>query len=511
MNPNRLCAAIALLVLGTGQSHGAGLELTQQGVKELGHGYAGTATLLEDASAIAYNPAGLAGLESSQFTGALTAIYADIDYEAEFIREKIENEYGLEPTRVAGANQGKSRDLIPVPAAYYAHKLTDDIALGIGVYGAFGSGSDYPSDWAGRFHAIETDQTAININPTVAWQATDTLSLGFGAILQSYEARLTNEIDISYLAAESLVSNVEEEEDRGTAEDVAEEVLDRFSRSEEYNVFNDIELDSIAFGFSFGALWEPRDETRVGLNFRSRTSHIAEGEAVRPKLSTPEKRDEFLDELAEDIDEFTQIGFDEAREAAAAAVDERGALGGDLHSRITLPDILTLSVQQGVGERLDLMASATWVNWSVLDEIRLEYTDKTLRGGSDITGSDDDVRRRDLVQPLDFENTIRYGVGARYAYSDRLTLRAGASYDESPLKDPANRTPRAPDNDRLIAGTGVSYEWNERLSLDFSYGWIRIREGNTQARENPAGTQHRASGSSRGTLHNVGAQMNYSF
>ena len=92
------------------------------------------------------------------------------------------------------------------------------------------------------------------------------------------------------------------------------------------------------------------------------------------------------------------------------------------------------------------------------------------------------VRRRDLVQPLDLENTIRYGVGARYAYSDRLTLRAGASY-----------------------------EWSERLSLDFSYGWIRITQGDTEARENPAGTQHRASESSRGTLHNVGAQMNYSF
>lgn len=511
MYRNTFFPYLGLIALVATQAQGAGLELTQQGVKELGHGYAGTATLVEDASAVAYNPAGLVGLQGTQASGALTTIYADLDYEANFIREKIENEYGLEPTSVAGPNSGSSTDIIPAPAAYYAHRINDDAAIGIGIYGAFGSGTTYPDDWAGRFHAIETDQTATNINPTFAWQATPELSFGMGAVIQSYEALLTNEIDVSYLAAESLVESVEEEEDRGTAEDVAQEVLDRFSRSEEYNVRNDIEMDSITFGFSFGALWEPTEDTRIGLNFRSRTNHLAEGEAKRPELSTQDKRDDFLDDLAEEIDDFTQIGFDEARDAAAAAVDERGAKGGDLNSRVVLPEVLTLSAEHGLTDDLDVMASATWVNWSVLDEIRLEYTDSSLRGGSDITESGDDVRRRDLVQPLEFENTIRYGLGLRYRADERLTLRTGASFDESPLKDPAYRTPRAPDNDRIIAGLGMSYAWSDNLGIDFSYGLISIQEADTNARENPAGTQHRAEGSSKGTLHNIGTQANYRF
>ncbi|MFP3441869.1 outer membrane protein transport protein, partial [Pantoea sp. SIMBA_133] len=88
------------------------------------------------------------------------------------------------------------------------------------------------------------------------------------------------------------------------------------------------------------------------------------------------------------------------------------------------------------------------------------------RGGSDITESGDDVRRRDLVQPLEFEDSYRFGVGASYAWDDRLTLRTGASFDQSPLRNSDFRTPRGPDNDRYIVGLGASYQWWDNLSVD---------------------------------------------
>lgn len=86
------------------------------------------------------------------------------------------------------------------------------------------------------------------------------------------------------------------------------------------------------------------------------------------------------------------------------------------------------------------MGSVTYTNWSVYDELRLSYVDTSARGGSDITESGDDVRRRDLVQPLEFEDSYRFGVGASYAWDDRLTLRTGASFDQSPLRNSDFRT-----------------------------------------------------------------------
>lgn len=493
------------------ESPGAGLELNQHGIKELGHGFAGTAALLEDASALAHNPAGLVALEQRQFSGALTALHASIDYNAQVVREQIENEYGLEPTLVQGPDRGRSRDLTAIPALYYSHPINDEAAVGIGVYAAFGSASEFPDDWAGRFHAIGTEQSALNINPSFAFQASDNLALGMGVIIQFYEAELTNRVDVSYLAAQSVIEGVEEAEGRGAAEDVARDALESLSRDQTLDISNRIKLDSIAFGFSLGLLWEPRPETRIGVNFRSRTKHRATGEAIRPELATQTLRDQYLDNLAEAIDRLTQVGFEQAREASQPAVDERGARGGPVSTQITLPEIATLSVQQGLGERWDLLGSLTWVNWSLLDEVRLAHPDSSPRGGTDITGTGDDVRRRDLVQPLGFKDSYRVGLGARYQFDERLVLRAGASYDQSPIPDASVRTPRGPDNDRMITGLGLSYAMTANLGLDIAYARIRIRKGSVNARENPSGTGHRASGTSRGRIDNLGMQFNYRF
>lgn len=134
-----------------------------------------------------------------------------------------------------------------------------------------------------------------------------------------------------------------------------------------------------------------------------------------------------------------------------------------------------------------------------------------MRGGSDLAGTGDDLRRRDLVQPLEFEDSYRFGLGMRYQYNDRLTWRAGASFDQSPLRNSDFRTPRGPDNDRVVAGLGASYQFSENLGIDAGYALIRILESDVTVFENPAGTQHRAIGTTEGTLHNLGLQANYVF
>ena len=71
------CISSALLMP---NAWAAGLEITQHGAKEMAHGFAGTATLLEDASVIAHNPAGLLRLQGQQISGGLSLLHASIDY-----------------------------------------------------------------------------------------------------------------------------------------------------------------------------------------------------------------------------------------------------------------------------------------------------------------------------------------------------------------------------------------------------------------------------------------------
>lgn len=485
----------------------SGLELTQHGAKELGQGYAGTATMLEDASAIAYNPAGLVLLEKSQFSGGVTLLHAKLDYDVRVNSEKLETKYGLPAREVAGPGAGESKELSPVPHLFYSQKVNPDTAIGLGIYVPFASGSKFPAGWAGRYHSEETSQKAININPVMSVRLNPQLSLGMGFIAQIYQARLTNQIDLGYLVVESILTKVEETSGPSAAVAAAPTLLNNYGSNPDYQVTNEMDLSSLAYGFNLGLLWQPADALRFGLNYRSQVAHVAKGEASRPTLEQPNFKTDLIAAVAGDAG----MSVAEATSTLEKAFDERGALGGDLVSDVILPQLLTVSAQWQPLKQLALMASATWTDWSVFKEMRLEYADDSLRGGADITGSGDDVRRRDLVQPLKFEDSLRYGVGVRYQPIDALKLRAGMSLDNTPITNADYRTPRGPDSDRKIYGVGASYQLTKGLGVDLAYGLIQMEKAPVNARENPAGTQHRAEGHSEGLLTNVAVQVNYQF
>ncbi|TVP58080.1 MAG: hypothetical protein EA349_05195 [Halomonadaceae bacterium] len=178
---------------------------------------------------------------------------------------------------------------------------------------------------------------------------------------------------------------------------------------------------------------------------------------------------------------------------------------------VTFPEIATVSFYQELTERFALAGGATWTNWSRLPEIRFTYTDSSNRGGSDITGSGDDVRRRDLVQPFAWENTWRYGLGLIFTASERWTFRAGAARDESPVPDEIRRTPRGPDNDRTIGSLGLTWTPSSRYSIDAGYTFTRFDKADIASPENPAGTGHVIDGNYEGRLHTAALQINYRF
>ena len=320
---------------------------------------------------------------------------------------------------MAGGGDANSKSLTAVPHIYYGHKVNEDTAIGIGIYAPFGSGSEFPDNqWAGRYHAVETEQSTVNINPTISVDLSDSVSMGLGAVIQSYEATLTNQIVLGYLVAESVVNELDEPGDDLVKKILEEaEALNRDpedpTQVNKADVTNEIEMDSIGYGFSFGLLWEVREDTRVGFNYRSRVQHVATGEIKRPNL-------------------------DDAGEEIEKALAE---LLGDEES----------------------------------------INDPSTRGGEELADGED-LRRRDLVQPLELSDTMRYGLGARYQYNDREVLR-----------------------------TGASYQANEDVMVDVGYAYTRIKEADVSAQENPAGTLHRAVGTTRTNTHSLGLQASYNF
>ena len=75
------------------------------------------------------------------------------------------------------------------------------------------------------------------------------------------------------------------------------------------------------------------------------------------------------------------------------------------------------------------------------------------------------MRRRDLVQPLKFEDSLRYGVGVRYQPIDALKLRAGMSLDNTPITNADYRTPRP------LTPIVKSTVWVRAISLPKAWAW----------------------------------------
>src|SRR5690554_2863641 len=213
--------------------------------------------------------------------------------------------------------------------------------------------------------------------------------LVWGLLFKKYDARLTNQLDIGYLVAEAVLETVAEQNGQAAAEAAAPTVLNNYGSKEQFQVLNEIEISSVNYGFSAGLLWQPIEPLRLGINYRSQVSHIAKGNAERSTLDLPNFQSDFINQVAAD----TGLSVADTTTTLNKAFDERGALGGDIVSHIYLPQLVTLSAQYELSPRLAVMSSVTYTNWSVFKEIRLEYEDRSIRGGADITDTGNDVRR----------------------------------------------------------------------------------------------------------------------
>ena len=139
----------------------------------------------DDASAVYYNPAGLTRLSRPEI---------------------INNAYIAHTTAYSsgpGVDETSDGRTYFVPNFYGAMPLADtDLALGIGVYSPFGLGARWGDDTRNASWLSLAEIQLANVNPTVAWQPVESLSLGLG--LDFFQSRavtrfvhpLLGEVDI---------------------------------------------------------------------------------------------------------------------------------------------------------------------------------------------------------------------------------------------------------------------------------------------------------------------------
>jgi long-chain fatty acid transport protein len=178
-----------------------------------------------------------------------------------------------------------------------------------------------------------------------------------------------------------------------------------------------LEGDDWSVGFNVGALVRLTPDLRLGLHYRSGISHELEGD-----------------------NEVSGLG--------GALTPFNGRTSGT--TDLDLPDIVTVGAAYEATPALTVSGDFQWFNWSRFQEIRIRFA------------NDPDTRIEQRYQ-----DSVALALGADYAWSEALILRAGFRYESSPVRD-AYRTTSVPDSDNYTVGLGASYRVIERLHVDVS-------------------------------------------
>lgn len=213
----------------------------------------------------------------------------------------------------------------------------------------------------------------------------------------------------------------------------------------------DFEAKGWGLGFNAGLLFRVSPKFQIGLSYRSASTVKLEGD-TKLDLYLPENpgmEQYFLD-----------------RGTAQDSTTSRLFRGGLLSSKLDSDMDLKLPADVGVGiaylasEKLTLTADVSYTQWDRLDQLELEIVGIGPMGDS----------VENVLVVTNWENTLRVSAGLQYVFNENVTLRGGYYYDPSSVPD-ETLSPLFPDvGDKNSFNLGASlFLGNYELGYNFEY------------------------------------------
>src|SRR5690606_25649101 len=190
-------SALALGIAGAmafSQAHAAAFLLKENSVKAQGRSMAGAASAKGDASVVANNPAVMSTFDKNTFQADVTAI--DLSFKFNGGGSAAAGSPLAQP--LTGGNGGDAGGLNVVPAMSFIKPLSGQfeyVTLGAMISAPFGLKTEYDDNWAGRYHAIDSDVKIIDLTLAASLDLSDSFSIGAGLIYEHSDVTLSNAID----------------------------------------------------------------------------------------------------------------------------------------------------------------------------------------------------------------------------------------------------------------------------------------------------------------------------
>jgi len=215
-----------------------GFQVNLQGQAQQGMAGAGTA-LMQDNSAVFFNPGGMSFLKDNTISAGVTATIAHGEY-----------------LDAPSSTISKTDNPISTPFTGYgvlgcldSTKYFSHFKFGMGVYTPFGSTAKWEDGWTGRFALTSLKLQSIFYQPTISWKANDKFGIGVGLVYGQGNVELKQDLPI-------------------------------YSNGG-FNSSADLKGSAHGWGFNAGLYFKPIEKFSIGLTYRSQVNmNLKDGTAT---------------------------------------------------------------------------------------------------------------------------------------------------------------------------------------------------------------------------------------
>lgn len=298
----KLSLMVSSIMFITSMALASGFSVYEQGAKASGMGGAFIAQA-NDVSAVFFNPAGITGLDGNRVGLGTTIIIPGFGFQG--------------PDNLDPKLYTKAEEAFFPPSTFFAtYNINDKLSAGFGFYSLFGLGSEWDKNWVGRQLATNSSIQTFYLNPVVAYEIMDGLSVAGGFSL--------------------VIANVS---------------LEKSIWFGPRNIFGEskLEASTTGYGYNFGLQYKPSDKLTIGAVFRGNTLlEFDDGEATFT---------------------FPSAGTVVDQELAFYFPDTKGS------AEIELPNMIGLGVAYQVTD--ELVAEFDWMQlgWSSYDKLTVKFDD----------------------------------------------------------------------------------------------------------------------------------------
>jgi long-chain fatty acid transport protein len=482
----------------------SGYKINEQSAAGMGTAHAGRAAMAEDASVVFYNPAAMTELDRAQMTVGFTYIngYGDFNGNAtNAAGSVITGADDTDPYSDGGNYLGESF----IPFFYYVRPVNDKLSVGLGVFTPFGTKTDYDQDFVGGGFADETSLVSFEIAPTFAYKVNDQLSIGGGIDIVYMEGLLSKSVDSVPYSYELAAAGVPATANSPLAD----------PQYKGYESHYEVSGDDWGYGWNLGLYYKVSDATTFGLTYRSEIEITLEGDSSFENNQLAVYSDGGT--TSANATSATDITWAMDDSVTVYPVREQAS-----EVPLTTPASATLAVTHQFNDELLLQGGVTWTGWSSFKSFDVIATENYSEGLGDGNLDISDVSASNglgdgYIGHIDerWVDVWAIAVGGTYKLNDKLALRAGYAYDQSPVRD-EYRTARVPSSDRQWLTVGAGYKVDQDLSIDVAAGYLRmyamdLNEVNKDLDNNPTDSKTSVTGEYEIDVFGLSAQVNYKF